>query len=185
MDITTCKLRKEKIFVYMSPGQHSLLPCGDESLNLIYMNGPKVSRFSKGGDTIMIPPFSIILVGRDAKADISIPPEGHGVALYFDYVNRNCQTMVCSFLEENRTLLKHSYIDLCGTNCRTISHFSSHFRPLFAPTQVFLRRVIDIPGDGPLQVLAFLAVLVQSQSLGDVPRGVALLVVQAVPELVG
>lgn len=109
MDITTCKLRKEKIFVYMSPGQHSLLPCGDESLNLIYMNGPKVSRFSKGGDTIMIPPFSIILVGRDAKADISIPPEGHGVALYFDYVNRNCQTMVCSFLEENEVNFSNSY----------------------------------------------------------------------------
>lgn len=72
------------------------------------MNGAKSARVKHDGRDIFLAPYTLLLVGRESKVDVTVPADGHGIALYFDFVCRHCEMKICSYLEKSDLSYAHS-----------------------------------------------------------------------------
>lgn len=101
MDKNVGKMCRDKRFVFIGSGTHSLLPYDDDVMNLVFMNGPEAVTFTHGDNAFKIEPYSIVLAGRGMEASVTIPDKGHGVVVFFACVCQCCEMLICAYLEHN------------------------------------------------------------------------------------
>lgn len=102
------------VFSHLTSGKHPLGESSNANLNVVIMNGAKEARVEiKGtGETLLLPPYSLFLVGKDSNVKITIPDESTAIALFFDYVGKYCDEKICSYLESKRPQFSNTYSTL-------------------------------------------------------------------------